>query len=193
MFVPSFSKEAETPKFRDTVLSSEQVLVAKVEAYAARRVQTRHRHVPFCFPAILQGQHTVFAIVTIVLVGILASCVAMPSQGTLIEYRRTGGFVGFDDRLVVNANGRTILTRKSERYEFTISRDTMDRLMSALNSAEITKLRSEYLPSRKGSDLMEYLVTYRGHQVRTMDTAVPDSLWPVLELLNQIVESGGKP
>ena len=69
----------------------------------------------------------------------------------------------------------------------------MDRLVSVLNNAEFTKLRSEYLPSRKGSDLMEYIVTYKDHQVRAMDTAVPDSLWPVLELLNQIVESGGKP
>ena len=181
------------PKFRDTVVTSEHVLVAKVEAHAARRVCARHRHAPFCFLRVLGRHHSVFAIVTMVLAGCLASCTAIPSQGTLIEYRRTGGFAGLDDHLVVDANGRTILTRKSGRYEFTINRDTMDRLVSVLNNAEFTKLRSEYLPSRKGSDLMEYIVTYKDHQVRAMDTAVPDSLWPVLELLNQIVESGGKP
>lgn len=38
--------------FWDTAISSEQVLVAKVEAHAARRVYARHRHVPFGFPGV---------------------------------------------------------------------------------------------------------------------------------------------
>jgi hypothetical protein len=37
------------------------------------------------------------------------------------------------------------------------------------------------------------VITYRGHTVRTMDTAVPEALRPALDLLNQIVASHGKP
>jgi hypothetical protein len=37
------------------------------------------------------------------------------------------------------------------------------------------------------------VITYRGHTVRTMDTAVPEALRPALDLLNQIVASPGKP
>jgi len=90
-------------------------------------------------------------------------------------------------------NGQATLTRKAEHYEFILDRDTMNQLQTLFDDAEFSKLRREYLPSRQGSDLFEYVVTYKGHTVRTMDTAVPEALWPVLELLNQIIESGGKP
>jgi len=38
-----------------------------------------------------------------------------------------------------------------------------------------------------------YAITYRGHTVRRMDTAVPEVLQPALDLLNQTVASHGKP
>jgi hypothetical protein len=113
--------------------------------------------------------------------------------GILAEYRRSGGFAGLDDYLVIQVNGQATLTRKTEHYEFVLDRDTMNQLQALFDDAEFSKLRREYLPSRQGSDLFEYVVTYKGHTVRTMDTAVPEALWPVLELLNQIIESGGKP
>ena len=138
-------------------------------------------------------RYQIFTIVMAILAGWLAGCTGATSSGMLIEYCRSGGFAGLDDRLVINVNGQATLTRKAEHYEFVLDGDTMNQLLTLLDNAEFSKLRGEYLPPRKGSDLFEYVVTYKGHTVRTMDTAVPQSLQPILESLNQIVESGGKP
>ena len=139
-------------------------------------------------------RHQIFTtMVIVVLAGWMAGCTGTTASGILVEYRRSGGFAGLDDRLVINVNGQTTLTRKAEHYELVLDRDTMNQLLTLLDNAEFSKLRKEYLPSRQGSDLFEYVVTYKGHAVRTMDTAVPESLQSILELLNQIIESAGRP
>ena len=132
-------------------------------------------------------------ILVAMLTGWLVGCTKTSSSETLIEYRRSGGFAGLDDHLIIKENGAAILTRKSERHESTLDSDTIDRLRTLFEEAEFSQLHKEYLPSRQGSDLFEYVVTYKGHTVRTMDGAVPPSLQPVLEALNQIVESQGNP
>lgn len=134
-----------------------------------------------------------FTIVVVMLTGWLVGCTGVSSSETLIEYRRSGGFTGLDDHLVIKEDGEAILTSKSERSEFTLNSDTINRLQALFEEAEFSRLRKEYLPSRQGSDLYEYVVTYKGHTVRTMDGAVPPSLQPLLEALNQIVESQGNP
>lgn len=132
-------------------------------------------------------------IVVAMLTGWLVGCTEASSSGTLIEYRRSGGFTDLDDHLVIKKNREAALTRKSERFEFTLNSDTINRLQTLFEEAEFSQLRKEYLPSRPGADLFEYVITYKGHTVRTMDGAVPPSLWPILEALNQIVESQGNP
>jgi hypothetical protein len=123
----------------------------------------------------------------------LVGCGRASSSDVLIEYRRSGGFAGLDDHLVIKKNGEAVLTRRSERYEFTLDTDTMEHLQGLFAEAEFSQLRREYLPSRQGSDLFEYVVTYRGRTVRTMDGAVPSSLQPTLEALNRIVQSRRRP
>jgi hypothetical protein len=123
----------------------------------------------------------------------LAGCTRTQSPLTFIEYRRSGGFAGLDDHLIVNSDGEATLTRKAHRQEFVLDTDTVSRLQTLFDNAAFSELSSQYLPSRQGSDFFEYVVTYQGHTVRTMDTAVPQSLQPILELLNHIIESGGKP
>jgi len=132
------------------------------------------------------------AISVIVLTGWLVACTKASSPETLIEYRHSGGFAGLDDRLVIKENGESILTRRSERFEFTLDSDTVNRLQALFEEAKFFQFRKEYLPSRPGADLFQYVVTYKGHSVRTMDGAVPSSLQPILEALNQIIESRGK-
>jgi len=127
------------------------------------------------------------------LTGWLVGCTKASSSETLIEYRRSGGFAGWDDHLVVEKNGDAILTRKSGRSEFTLNSDTIDRVQILFEEAEFSQLHKEYLPLRQGSDLFEYVVTHEGHTVRTMDGAIPPSLQPILGALNQIVESQGNP
>jgi len=126
-----------------------------------------------------------------VLTGWLVSCAKASPSDTLIEYRRSGGFAGLDDHLVIKKSGEATLTRKSASYKFTLDEETLNHLQSLFEEAEFSQLRKRHLPSRQGSDLFEYVVTYKGHTVRTMDGAVPPSLQLILETLNQIVERQG--
>lgn len=132
-------------------------------------------------------------LVVVMVTGWLIGCGNASSAETLIEYRRSGGFAGLDDHLVINKSGEAILTRKSEGHEFSLDGDAVTHLQTLLEEAAFAQLGKEYLPSRQGSDLFEYVVTYEGQTVRTLDGAVPASLQPILDALNQIVENQGKP
>ncbi len=127
-------------------------------------------------------------VVAVMLTGWLFGCTTAPSPDALIEYRRSGGFAGLDDHLVIEEEGEATLTRQLEHYEFTLDKDTMNQLQALFEEAEFSQLQQEYLPSRQGSDRFEYQVTYKGYTVRTMDGAVPSPLQPILEALNRIVE-----
>ena len=61
--------------------------------------------------------------------------------------------------------------------------------MAQLEQIDFTALDPEYLAQGAGADLIEYQVTYKGHTVRVVDTAVPESLLPILALLDEIVQS----
>ena len=128
-----------------------------------------------------------------VLAAILVSCGGGKKPNMFVEYYRIGGFVGFNDYLTIDQEGNATLERKGAKTEFKLGSDTMSRLETLLNDAGFTKLKEEYLPSRQGGDLIEYKITYGGHTIRMMDTAIPEILQPILESLNQIVENSYKP
>jgi hypothetical protein len=132
-------------------------------------------------------------ITAFMLAGWLSGCAKPLAPETLIEYRRSGGLLGLDDRLAIQADGRAALTRKSGRSEFTLDGDTMSRLRALFEQAEFARLRKEYLPPRPGADLFEYVVAHKGHTVRTTDGDIPPSLQPILNALNEIVERQGSP
>jgi hypothetical protein len=111
----------------------------------------------------------------------------------LIEFHRSGGFLGLDDHLTIAADRKAALTRRSEYHKFEIDQITLQELLQELDEAEFFKLEKEYLPADDCCDLIEYTITYMGYSVRTMDTAVPASLQPVLDSLSKIVETQTKP
>lgn len=112
----------------------------------------------------------------------------MNSQApALVEYRRSGGIAGRDDRLVIHADGTARLYRRGVATDFTVAGDTLAELRSLLQAIGFDRLRAEYLPARAGADLFEYVVVYGERRVRTMDTAVPPELAPLIQLLNGLV------
>jgi hypothetical protein len=129
----------------------------------------------------------------VLLTSLMVSCSGTAFSGGLIEYRRTGGFVGLDDRLTIDADREATLARKVGHYEFVLDQATFERLLREFDQIEFSKLKREYLPADTCCDLIEYKITYKGHTVRTMDTAVPESLWPVLAVLDEIINTRGKP
>ena len=129
----------------------------------------------------------VFPII-IVLAGILMGCAKNPAN-PLIEYQRSGGIAGFDDRLVIEGTGKATLTRQDEEVSFMVSADEIKAIEDALAAVKFSQLDEEYLPGQPGADLFDYWLTYDGHAVRMVDTAVPDGMLPVLDMLNQLIEA----
>jgi hypothetical protein len=103
---------------------------------------------------------------------------------TLVEFHRSGGIAGFDDRLLIRADGSAHLSRRQAALDFTIPPDTLERLRTLLAEVAVDSLRAEYLPPRAGADLFEYVVTFRGKRIRCVDTAIPSELQPLVQLLN---------
>jgi hypothetical protein len=101
----------------------------------------------------------------------------------LVEYRRSGGIAGREDHLVVHADGTARLSRRGTTSEFAVPTDTLARLRALLRDSAVAPLDGEYLPTHRGADLFEYVVAFEKRRIRTMDTAVPAPLQPLLQLL----------
>ncbi|HEX9705323.1 MAG TPA: hypothetical protein VGA20_08770 [Gemmatimonadales bacterium] len=122
----------------------------------------------------------------------LAGCATVNSQArALIEYRRSGGITGREDRLVIHVDGSARLYRGANVSEFRVGGDTLQRLRSVLQEIRFEGLRAEYLPPRRGADLFEYVLIHGDRRVRTMDTAVPPDLQPLIQLLNGLLAKAG--
>jgi len=110
----------------------------------------------------------------------------------LIQYRRTGGIAGLDDRLTIQADGQAILTRKGgERQTITLDKTTLSSLQATLGEADFLELESQYQPARDIPDAFHYEVSYQvdngRHTVAATDSSVPEQLAPVLDKLNRII------
>ena len=117
----------------------------------------------------------------------MVGCAKMSSQSTLIEYHRSGGITGREEQLVVQGDGAVRLSRRGVVSDFQVGADTLAQLRSQLQGIDFASLRAEYLPARPGADLFEYILVYQGDRVRTMDTAIPPELQPLINLLNGIL------
>lgn len=132
-------------------------------------------------------QNIVFLIV--IMMGLILSACTQNSSNKFLEYNRSGGFSGFDDQLVIDSSGKATLTRKDNKFEFVVSSDELSTIKSDLETIKFTQLDKEYLPKNQGADLFDYRLTFEGHSIHTMDTAVPEDLWLILEKLNQLIET----
>ena len=121
---------------------------------------------------------------------LLAGCGIRPNDRILLEYRRSGGIAGVDDRLIIYADGRAILTRKDIQHEIKLTSSQMSALKRELDEADFRSLETTLkLNSASGYDLFQYELTYQGRTVRTWDGAVPQQLQPIIESLNSIVQA----
>jgi heat shock protein HslJ len=111
------------------------------------------------------------------------------SPVTIIEYRRTGGFAGFDDHLVISSDGIATVTRKETPRQVRVLELTMRQLSAHLAAADFPSLDDRYPAPQEGADYFTYTLTYDGKTVVTEDTGIPPLLVPIINILNEIVES----
>jgi hypothetical protein len=108
----------------------------------------------------------------------------------LVDYYRTGGIAGFNDRLVIFDNGITLVSSKTVNSEIDLNQTDIEKINTLFDQAQFAKLEGNY-SARPGSvDLIKYSISYDNKTVNTEDTAIPPSLKPVIAELNRIVGMG---
>lgn len=145
----------------------------------------------------MRAKKIILAFSVLMVVMVLAGCAQLQgpslsptsSPKILIEYHRSGGFAGVSEDLTIYDNLQAVFRERNKESEFTLTKEKVDSLTKRLEEANFLTLQKEYVSERPGADFFEHRISYKGHTVKAIDATVPESLWPVLESLNGIIQS----
>ena len=110
-----------------------------------------------------------------------------PVPAVLVDYYRTGGIAGLQDRLVIFDNGVAVISGRTENHEIELNQTDIDRIILLFDKGRFSTLEGNYSGRHGSADLMRYTITYHGKTVSAEDTAIPPSLQPVIDELNRII------
>jgi hypothetical protein len=110
-----------------------------------------------------------------------------PAPAVLVDYYRTGGFAGFNDRLVIFDNGVAVVSGKNVNREIQLNKSGIDRINSIFNESQFSMLEENYTARHGSVDLIKYSISYHSKTVIAEDSAFPPSLLPVIDELNRIL------
>lgn len=133
-------------------------------------------------------RHRIILVFVIVL--LTACSTATPSSP--IEFRRSGGFAGFNDVLNIDANGHGTLTRRTGKFEFDLTADERNRVANALRAAGFASIPEDSTRKPLVPDEISYVIVYQNHTVKTSDTALTDKLQPLIVMFNELVDRKGR-
>jgi hypothetical protein len=109
------------------------------------------------------------------------------APAVLVDYYRTGGLAGFDDRLVIFDNGIAVVSSKTVNQEIEINKTDIDRIVTLFNQSQFPMLEGNYSAHHGSVDLIKYTISYHSKTVNAEDTAIPPALQPVIDELNRIL------
>ncbi len=109
------------------------------------------------------------------------------APAVLVDYYRTGGIAGFDDRLVIFDNGVAIVSGRTLNQEIEVNTTDLERLVTLFNQSQFSMLEGNYSARPGSADIMRYTISYHNKTVSAEDSAIPPSLQPVIDELNRIL------
>jgi hypothetical protein len=109
------------------------------------------------------------------------------APAVLVDYYRSGGFAGFNDRLVIFDNGVAVISGKNVNYEIELNRSVIDRINDIFNESQFSMLEGNYSARHGSADLIKYTISYHSKTVIAEDTAIPPALQPVIDELNRVL------
>ena len=109
----------------------------------------------------------------------------------LVDYSRSGGIAGFNDRLVIFDNGIALISSKTINSEVDLNQTDIDNIIILFNQAQFSQMEGNYSARAGSVDLIKYSISYENKTVNTEDTAIPPLLKPVITELNRIVGLAG--
>ncbi|MDO9034729.1 MAG: hypothetical protein Q7U51_05950 [Methanoregula sp.] len=104
-----------------------------------------------------------------------------------VDYKRTGGIAGLDDRLVIFDNGVAVISRKSVSTEIALNQSDLERITGIFNEAQFSMLQGNYTARVGAADYFRYTISYHSKTVIAEDSAIHPSLQPVIDELNRII------
>jgi len=108
-----------------------------------------------------------------------------------LDYHRSGGIAGFDDRLVVFDNGAAIVATKKASRDIVLNATQIEQISNLFTIGQFSMLQTNYPAPHNGVDLIQYSISYQGKTVTTEDSAIPPALQPVIDEMNRIVKEAG--
>jgi heat shock protein HslJ len=108
-------------------------------------------------------------------------------QEPMVEFWRTGGFAGNNDHLEIYPDGSVSLTRKEYSVSFALSEGDLGEISALLESSGFMVLSPEYRAPPGSADLFLYQIRAHGKTVLVEDTAIPESLQPLVDALSRLV------
>ena len=140
------------------------------------------------------GIWVVLVVTAVVLSGCLGTKtlpVPDPAEPTLfVDYQRTGGIAGMNDRLVIFDNGVALVSSRTTSREIQLNQSDLEQISTVFTAARFTTLEGNYTSLRGGADFMQYSISYQRKTVNTEDTAIPPALEPVIAELNRVLSTG---
>ena len=120
--------------------------------------------------------------------GIKTPPVSRPAPpAVVVDYQRTGGIAGSEDRLVIFDNGVAVISQKTDSTEILLNQSDLERITAIFTDAQFSLLQGNYTARRGAADYFRYTISYHGKTVIAEDSAIPPSLQPVIAGLNRIL------
>jgi len=110
-----------------------------------------------------------------------------PVPSVLVDYYRTGGIAGLQDRLVIFDNGVAIVSGRTGNHEIELNQTDIDRIILLFDQGRFLTLQGNYSARHGSADLIRYTISYQNKTVSAEDTAIPASIQPVIDELNRII------
>ncbi len=110
-----------------------------------------------------------------------------PVPSVLVDYYRTGGIAGLQDRLVIFDNGVAIVSSRTANQEIELNQSDVTRIVQLFDQGRFSALEGNYSGRHGSADLIKYTITYDNKTVNAEDTAIPPSIQPVIDELNGII------
>jgi hypothetical protein len=107
-----------------------------------------------------------------------------------VDYHRTGGIAGVNDRLVIFDNGVGLVSSRTTSREILLNQSDLKQISAIFDEGQFQALEGNFTSRRRGADLMQYSINYQGKTIITEDTAIPPSLEPVIKEMNRILSTG---
>ncbi|MFA4877471.1 MAG: hypothetical protein WC586_08660 [Methanoregula sp.] len=112
------------------------------------------------------------------------------APAVLVDYQRTGGIAGFDDRMVLFDNGEGVVSSKTRNTVIALNQSDLDHISAVFKEAQFSMLEGNYTSRRGGTDFIQYRISYHGKTVKSEDSATPPSLQLVIDEMNLVMSRG---